>query len=413
MLEFFRMARAERKFENTGKSLVELVREGWKKAGGKAIYKKELQCKEESKYQVVFERKYDSAIAAELACRMEPWVMSFLRGREIDFSTIDSHIAYGFFNFIKTCRIEYTDKNTGEVKETHLFDTDKSIIAAIQNSIKCKIDQSNRKEIFKYRPGYTGTERARGEKLDELLKIIQKTLNEYPVLHNYKNILIEIFDRIKEANKVFGYEIIKEVDKKGRESIKEVACYKILVEKEVNSLIEFLKTLGEFRIKGKAGEFIPVTEIIKNWLVSFNKIREKYKEVCKETSYNEPIYGKDDEESGEIGDFIPDVEPTPEDRCIERDEVNQLCIKYSESEFGKILLEIIIDSGSNGKLSVKELKEQALHNQDFIELIAPEFGLNPEDDFELSEEQEEKLHRKIKLFYRGLRKRLKIEFQLN
>lgn len=447
MLEFFRMARAERKFENTGKSFVELVREGWKKAGGKAIYNKKLQCKEELKYQVVFERKYDSAIAAELACRMEPWVMSFLRGREIDFSTIDSHIAYGFFNFIKTCRIEYTDKITGEIKETHLFDTDKSIVTAIQNSIKCKIDQSNRKEIFKYRLGYTGTGKLRNEKISELKNILDCLISKY-FLDSYKYQIYDLYKKVVEANAESYNRLAFYLDEnwigfddngnpiRVAKKWSDIPEYQVLVKEALDNLNSYLSILEivlnkKFKIEGitrkriknenkkpklvKEKTLLTIDDKLWNWRIEFFEIGEKYKEVCKETSYNEPIYGKGDEESGEIGDFIQDVEPTPEDRCIERDEVNQLCIKYSENEFGKILLEIIIDSGSSGKLSIKDLKEIALSNSDFRKVIAQEleFTYNPEDDFELSGEQEEKLYRKIKLFYRGLRKRLKTEFQLN
>lgn len=300
MLEFFKMAKAQRRPYFKDMSLVDLMTYGAEEAGHHLEYVANLQNK--NKYQVRYKKPFNSSVLSEVICRMEPNIMSILKKRDIDPSTINSYIGYGFFNFIKTYKPD-------------VHNTEDKIRNAIYKSVLQKIEQLSRKERFKYIPGYEG-----------------------------------ITNKEREA-----------AEKEGR------------------------------------------------------KPKGRYVNTCKEVSINSPVYGKDDDQSGELGDFIPDTQLNPEEKCIDRDERNQLCIKYSENEFGKILLEIIIDSGSSGKLSIKDLKETALSNSDFRKVIAQELGFtyNPEDEFELSEEQEEKLHRKIKLFYRGLRKRLKIEFQLN
>jgi hypothetical protein len=298
MLEFFKMARGFRKPYFKEMSLVDLMSYGAEEAGCHLEYVANLQNK--NKYQVRYNKQFSSAVLAELVCRMEPNVMSILKKRDFDISTIDSYISYGFFNFIKTYKPD-------------VHNTDEKIRNAVYNSVIQKIEQLSRKEKFKYVPGYKGVTRREREL----------------------------------------------AEKEGREP------------------------------------------------------KARYVNTCKEVSIHTPVYGRDDEQSGELGDFIPDSMPTPEEKLINKCEKEELCIRYSDDQFGKILLEVIIDSYSDKRLSVNELKESALNNEDFRELVAKEFGFNPNDNFELPPEFEDKLYRKIKVFYRNLKKKLKIEFNIN
>lgn len=136
MLEFFRLAEQTRKPEYRDVPLADLMRQAAKEAGWHTVYVENLQSR--TKDQVRYERPFSSAVTAELACRMKAPIMAFLSKRDIDKSTINSYIGYGFFNFIKTYKPD-------------VLDTDEKIKAAIYRSVQNKVDQGNRKEIFRYR----------------------------------------------------------------------------------------------------------------------------------------------------------------------------------------------------------------------------------------------------------------------
>lgn len=137
MLEFFRLAEANRNQEFKNIPLHVLMEGAAEEAGWHLEYVPNLQNK--TKYQVRYDRPFSSEVTAELACRLRPVIMKFLSKREIDPLTIDSFVGYGFFNFIKT----YKPK---------VHDTDEKIMAAVYRSVMNKVDQLNRKEIFRYRP---------------------------------------------------------------------------------------------------------------------------------------------------------------------------------------------------------------------------------------------------------------------
>ena len=137
MLEFFRMAEQSRVPKYRDIPLHKLMRAAAEQAGWHLEYVPNLQNR--NKYQVRYTKPFSSAVTAELACRMRPAIMAFLAKRDIDPKTIDSFVGYGFFNFIKTYKPE-------------VHDTDEKIKAAIYRSVMNKVDQGNRKEIFRYRP---------------------------------------------------------------------------------------------------------------------------------------------------------------------------------------------------------------------------------------------------------------------
>lgn len=137
MLQFFKMAEATRNPLYKDIPLTVLMEDAAERAGWHLEYVPNLQSK--TKYQVKYEQKFDSQVVAELACRLRKPIENFLYKRDIDPSTIDSHVGYGFFNFIKTYKPE-------------VHDTDEKICAAIYRSVMNKVDQGNRKETFRYRP---------------------------------------------------------------------------------------------------------------------------------------------------------------------------------------------------------------------------------------------------------------------
>ena len=299
MLEFFKRARLQRTEQFKNDSLVKILTEGALEAGHHLEYVPNLQNR--NKYQVRYTKPFSSERLVEIICRMEPYVMSLLKKRDIDYTTIDSYIGYGFFNFIKTYKPD-------------TLDTEAKVISAIQRSMMNKIDQLNRKERFRYMPGYTGT--TQGYKKDQ-------------------------------------------ADKEGVE------------------------------------------------------LKARYVNTCKEVSIYTPVFGKDEEESGNYGDFIPDSSPTPEELFLDSDLEEEVYSTYSDNKpINRILLEILIEAGYHGKLSVKDLVDSALHRPDFVVQVKGDYNISilPSGEVIISEESREALHRKIKIFYRGLRKKLKIKF---
>lgn len=148
MLEFFRMAEATRLPELKNIPLTELMKSAAEEAGWHLEYVENLQ--NQNKYQVRYEKPFSSVVVAELAGRMRPAIMKFLLTVDQDPGTIDSYIGYGFFNFIKTYKPD-------------VHNTDEKIKQALFRSIQNKVCQLSRKELFKYRPGYTGTKNRAGE----------------------------------------------------------------------------------------------------------------------------------------------------------------------------------------------------------------------------------------------------------
>lgn len=301
MLNFFKMARSQRTEQFRNATLTEILTEGALEAGHYLEYVPNLQNK--NKYQVRYKKPFSSERMAEIVCRMEPMVMAILKKRDIDYGSIDSYIGYGFFNFIKTYKPD-------------VLDTDAKIVSALQRSMINKIDQLNRKERFRYMPGYTGTSQ--------------------------------------------GYQ------------------------------------------QGKAEREGKIPSV-------------RYVTTCREISLHTPVYGKDDIESGEFGDFIPDHEPTPEETCLHCSEEDDIFSSYSDNkEFNKILLEIIIEAGNHGKLTLKDLVDSALHNRDMVVLLSGDYKieLSGDGDIIISEEVKENIHKRIKVFYRGLKKKLKVKFNI-
>lgn len=137
MLEFFRLAEATRNPNLKDIPLSDLMRMAAEEAGWHLEYVANLQNR--TKYQVRYERPFSSQVTAELVCRSKNSIMYFLSKRDFDPSTIDSYLGYGFWNFIKTYKPD-------------VHDTDEKIRAAIYRSVQNKVDQGNRKEIFRYRP---------------------------------------------------------------------------------------------------------------------------------------------------------------------------------------------------------------------------------------------------------------------
>lgn len=137
MLEFFRLAEATRNPNLKDIPLSDLMRVAAEEAGWHLEYISNLQNR--TKYQVRYERPFSSQVTAELACRLKNSIMYFLSKRNFDPSTINSYIGYGFWNFIKTYKPD-------------IHNTDVKIKAAIYRSVQNKVDQGNRKEIFKYKP---------------------------------------------------------------------------------------------------------------------------------------------------------------------------------------------------------------------------------------------------------------------
>ena len=139
--QLFKNVKLQRDPKLADKSYVELMSTAAEEAGHHLVYVENLQ--NTNKWQVRYNKPFSSAVTVELLARMEGFILGFLATRDYDPSTIDSHICYGVANFIKTYKPD-------------VHNTDKAIVGALHFSIKQKIEQSNRKEIFKYRPGYKG-----------------------------------------------------------------------------------------------------------------------------------------------------------------------------------------------------------------------------------------------------------------
>ena len=141
MIEIFRMAEEQRKSGLAKISLTELMKKAAKEAGWHIVEVPNLNCKD--KRQVRYERPFSSAVASELVCRIKLPIYHYLKKRDFDPKTISSHIGYGVFKFIQTYKPE-------------VHNSDEIIMASLFRIIRTKVEQSNRKELFRYRPGYQG-----------------------------------------------------------------------------------------------------------------------------------------------------------------------------------------------------------------------------------------------------------------
>ena len=258
MLDFFKLARSTRDPSLATKSYVELMEEAAEEAGWHLVYVPNLQNR--TKFQVRYERPFSSAVVAELACRMEPTIMGFLRKRDIDPSLIDSFVGFGFFNFIKTYKPE-------------VHNTDEKVQAAIYRSVQNKVDQGQRKEIFRYRPTsssgdptkkhrYVNTPREvslsrrahyKDEEGDELGSFIADPLYDQPNFCSGFEEAEERGDLIKEYAKTPGQkiflEILIEAGASGRITIRDLAREAkespIIRDEARNDLIEAYKSKGK------------------------------------------------------------------------------------------------------------------------------------------------------------------------
>lgn len=149
MLEIFKMAMANRDESLKDVPLTKLMELAAKEAGWHQVLVPNLTNR--NKLQTRYTKPFSSEVTAELICRTRPYIVSALRKRDINPSTIDSHIGWGVFSFIKTYN-----------PEKH--NTDAIIASCIYTAVLTRIQQSLRKEDFKYRPGYLGiTEKERAE----------------------------------------------------------------------------------------------------------------------------------------------------------------------------------------------------------------------------------------------------------
>lgn len=150
--QLFKTVKLQRDPKLANVPYVELMSTEAREAGHHLVYVENLQ--NANKWQVRYKRPFSSKVTVELLARMEGFILGFLANRDYDPSTIDSHICYAIANFIKTYKPD-------------VHNTEASIIAALHSSIKQKIEQSNRKEIFKYRPGYHGYSLEDKKKMEE------------------------------------------------------------------------------------------------------------------------------------------------------------------------------------------------------------------------------------------------------
>lgn len=150
-LQLFKNLKSQRDPRLSNLSYVELMSTAAEEAGHHLVYVENLQ--NTNKWQVRYNKPFSSAVTIELLARMEGFILGFLATRDYDPSTIDSHICYGIANFIKTYKPD-------------VHNTEKSIVGALHFSLKQKIEQSNRKELFKYRPGYKGYSKEDRKKME-------------------------------------------------------------------------------------------------------------------------------------------------------------------------------------------------------------------------------------------------------
>lgn len=141
MLEIFKMAEEQRRSDLSNISLTKLMKVAAEKAGWHIVEVPNLNSAD--KRQVRYERPFSSAVTAELICRIKPSIYHYLKKRDFDPKTISSHIGYGVFKFIQTYKPE-------------VHNSDEIIMASLFRIIRTKVEQSNRKEIFRYVPGYQG-----------------------------------------------------------------------------------------------------------------------------------------------------------------------------------------------------------------------------------------------------------------
>jgi hypothetical protein len=222
---------------------------------------------------------------------MKPYIIGFIRKRDIDPSTISSHIAYGIYSFIKSYN---PDKHNN----------DAIIKASLYQAVVTRVQQSNRKERFKYMPGYQG-------------------------ITNKERVAAELEGREPQA---------------------------------------------------------------------------RYTTAPKETSLNRTIRDKKGEGSVEIGDLIP----SPTDFTIEVEGRITIFDKYAHTPLEKSLLEILVESGSSGKIGRTALAGLANREPEVIGnlklKISNDLGVYED---EVTEEQIQKhLLRAVKAYYKYLKKKL-------
>lgn len=306
MFEFFKMAEANRNPLYREIPLHVLMKDAASRAGWYLEFVPNLKSK--TKYQVRYQRPFDSEVVAELVCRMRKYIIGFLKKREIDPTTIDSYLGWGFFNFIKTYKPD-------------VHDTDEKIRSAIYRSVQNKVDQSNRKEIFKYRP-------------------------------------------------------------------------------------------TDDSLRAQNGENIPRKK-------ENGKKKHLYTRTPKEISSNKPRTGKNDEEGDELGNFIPDSSPSPLDCYLDQEDREELSKEFTKSRTQEILLNLLIEAGKNGKLALKDLKKEAILNEEILQETFDELKITLEkregDSVEIHITKEmvyNRVNRKVKTFYKGLKKKLSIKFSI-
>lgn len=139
----------------------------------------------------------------------------------------------------------------------------------------------------------------------------------------------------------------------------------------------------------------------------------------KEVSIHTPIGGKDGEDSKELGDTISSS-TSPLDEVVYQDEVEDLVEKYAEDEVQGQIIRILIEASNSGKVRPGDLREEAklcnlpgskIIREKVIEEIKISMKVAGDAEVEISEELiEKKVARKIKVFYRQLKKRLAAEY---
>lgn len=329
MLDYFRMAHETRKPELKSVPLTELMKSAALEAGWHLEHIDNLQNK--NKDAVRYDKPFSSIVTAELSCRLQKSIMKLLQKKDTSSSPIDSYIGWGIFNFIKSYKPD-------------VHNTDEKILAAAYNSVKCKVDQLLRKEIFRHRP-------------------------------HHKALVLQ----------TEGYDSLKiEIESSGG------------TEEEAENIKKYT-----------------------------------YVNSPKEVSIHTPSGGKDGEDSKELGDTLSSG-TSPLDEVVYQDEVEDLVEKYSEDEVQGQIIRILIEAGNSGRVRPGDIREEAkgeviqdgegnktykhsipgseIIRQSVIREIKISMNLAEDAEVEISEELiEKKMARKIKVFYRQLKKRLAAE----
>ena len=166
-------------------------------------------------------------------------------------------------------------------------------------------------------------------------------------------------------------------------------------------------------------------------------VREiRYKNTPRTVSYNSPAFNDMDSEA-EMGDFIPDTSPSPEDRYIEKEDIEEFPLTYGQNkEIEKVIISIMVEAGSHGKITIRDLQRDVVDRLgDLIQELTEEKDLVDKrrkggyDGDPLEREYQELLdrihnlevivnkgvnsiNRQVKLFYRRVKEALAKKYHI-